>query len=314
MSFRREKYVPRGGPDGGDGGRGGDVVIVASRNINTLYDASRLPAYRAERGKNGEGGRRTGRSGGSIEVSVPIGTIIHDQDGIFLADLVSDEERFVAAQGGKGGRGNARFATATCQAPRDWERGQPGEKQTLSCELKLIADVGIVGLPNAGKSTFLSTVSAAKPRIANYPFTTLTPQLGMVQVDEDRRLVLADIPGLIEGAHEGSGLGDQFLRHIERTRVLLHLVDVSPFSHARPSEAYSTLRKELQLYSQTLASKPEIVVASKADSPDIEATLAELESVSNQSPIALSSHTRRGIPQIFSRLIALLDQEPTDTD
>jgi len=265
ISFRREKFVPRGGPDGGDGGDGGSVVLVADPEINTLLPFRYRTIFKADRGRHGEGAQRTGRSGDDLEVHVPVGTLVIDatSDAV-LADLARPDDRVVIAGGGRGGRGNARFATSTNRAPTRHDPGGEGEQRFLRLELKLLADVGLVGFPNAGKSTFLSRVSAARPKIADYPFTTLAPSLGVASVDDDRTLVVADIPGLIEGAHGGAGLGDRFLRHIERCRVILHLVD--PTTHGRTfAEAVDTIDRELALYSPILANKPQILVLTKKD-------------------------------------------------
>ncbi len=255
LAFRREKFVPRGGPSGGDGGRGGDVVLVSSEHYNTLLHFRFNPEHTAQRGRHGEGSNRTGHDGQSVEVPVPVGTIVYNAEtGDQLFDFAAPGQRFTVAQGGRGGRGNARFATSTHQAPTEHEEGHPGELFKLRLELKLLADVGIVGFPNAGKSTLISRLSAAKPKIANYPFTTLEPNLGVVQAG-DRTFVLADIPGLIEGAHEGHGLGTQFLRHIERTRLLVHLVDVSDFSGRDPGRDFDIILEELAQYSDDLAAQ-----------------------------------------------------------
>ena len=265
LAFRREKFVPRGGPSGGDGGHGGDVTLVASLHYNTLLHFRFNPEHKAERGRHGEGSNRTGHDGESIELPVPVGTIVYNRDtGEQLFDFTEAGQRFVVARGGRGGRGNARFATSTHQAPTEHEEGKPGDELRLRLELKLLADVGLVGFPNAGKSTLISRFSAARPKIADYPFTTLEPNLGVVQAG-DRTFVLADIPGLIEGAHEGHGLGIQFLRHVERTRLLVHLVDVSEFSGRDPAHDFDVILEELASFSPEIAKKPMIVVASKID-------------------------------------------------
>jgi GTP-binding protein len=265
LAFRREKYVPRGGPSGGDGGRGGDVTMVATIHRNTLLHFRFNPEYTAQRGRHGEGSNRTGHEGESVTIQVPVGTTVFDDEtGDRLFDFTEDGQSWVVARGGGGGRGNARFATSTHQAPTEHEPGRPGDFRRLRLELKLLADVGLVGYPNAGKSTLISRISAARPKIADYPFTTLEPNLGVVELPDHRTFVVADIPGLIEGAHEGKGLGIQFLRHIERTRVLAHLVDVSDTGR-EPAHDFEALMKELQSYSGELARKPMIVVASKID-------------------------------------------------
>ena len=265
LSFRREKFVPRGGPDGGDGGDGGSVVLVADPEINTLLPFRYRTIFKADRGRHGEGAQRTGRSGDDLLVHVPVGTLVTDADTeATIGDLAHPGDRVVIARGGRGGRGTARFTSSTNRAPTRHDPGGEGEQHSLRLELKLLADVGLVGFPNAGKSTFLSRVSAARPKIADYPFTTLAPSLGVARVDDDRTLVVADIPGLIEGAHGGAGLGDRFLRHIERCRVILHLVD--PTTHGRSfAEAVDTIDRELALYSPTLAAKPQILVLTKND-------------------------------------------------
>lgn len=265
LAFRREKYVPRGGPSGGDGGRGGDVVLVSSEHYNTLLHFRYNPEHNAERGRHGEGSNRTGRDGASIDMPVPVGTTVYNaQTGEEIFDFTAPGQRWTVAHGGRGGRGNARFASSTHQAPTEHEKGYPGESLKLRLELKLLADAGLVGFPNAGKSTLISRLSAARPKIADYPFTTLEPHLGVVEAG-DHTLVLADIPGLIKGAHEGHGLGTQFLRHIERTRLLVHLVDVSDFSGRAPAEDFEVILKELAEFSEELVRKPMLVVASKID-------------------------------------------------
>src|SRR5438477_913710 len=266
MAFRREKFVPRGGPSGGDGGHGGDVVMVGSNHHNTLLHFRFNPEHTAERGRHGEGSQRTGRDGKSIELPVPVGTVVYDAaTGDLIHDFTTAGEKFTVAKGGRGGKGNARFATSTHQAPTEVEPGKPGEERHLRLELKLLADVGLVGFPNAGKSTLISRISAARPKIADYPFTTLEPQLGVVQLDDFRSFVVADIPGLIEDAHLGHGLGVQFLRHIERTRLLAHLVDVSESSGREPVHDFETVMHELASYSEELARKPMLIVATKLD-------------------------------------------------
>ncbi len=270
MAFRREKFVPRGGPSGGDGGRGGDVVMESSERHNTLIHFRFNPEYKAERGRHGEGSQRTGREGEDVVLKVPVGTIVYDEaTGEKVFDFSRPDERMVIARGGRGGRGNARFATSTHQAPRECEPGRPGEERVLRLELKLLADVGLVGYPNVGKSTLISRISAARPKIADYPFTTLEPNLGVVAVGEEPEVisyVVADIPGLIEGAHTGAGLGTQFLRHVERTRLLVHLIDVSDGSgRPDPVKDFEVIMNELVNFGAGLEQKPMIVVASKID-------------------------------------------------
>jgi GTPase len=271
LAFRREKFVPRGGPSGGDGGQGGSVVVVASPHVNTLINYRFHPEFHAKRGGHGEGSNCTGQSGGDLELAVPIGTLVyekmHDSSEPLrlLADLAREGDRVVVARGGRGGRGNAAFASSTNRAPRRVEPGEPGEEKDLRLELRLLADVGLVGFPNAGKSTLISRISAARPKIAAYPFTTLTPNLGVVRLSDDRSFVVADVPGLIEGAHRGLGLGHQFLRHLERTKVLVHVVDVSDASGRDAVEDLETVRRELQLFDPALAAKPQVVAANKID-------------------------------------------------
>jgi len=299
LAFRREKFVPRGGPSGGDGGRGGDVIFVASPHQNTLLHFRFNPEHKAERGRHGEGSNRTGREGKSIEVDTPVGTLIYDDaTGELLHDFTAAGDRFVVAHGGKGGRGNARFATSTHQAPTEHEPGKPGEEKRLRLELKLLADVGLVGFPNAGKSTLISRISAARPKIADYPFTTLEPNLGVVNAGGHRTFVVADIPGLIEGAHLGHGLGVQFLTHIERTRLLAHLVDVSEASGRDPVEDFEVVMKELASFSEGLLEKPMIVVATKMDAaqdPDRVASLQKLARKRKLPFFKISSVTGDGI-------------------
>jgi len=266
VSFRREACVPRGGPDGGDGGKGGDLVLVADENYNTLYHLIHQPRFVAQSGERGSQRNCSGKMGHDLVVRVPVGTLIRDVDkNVLLKDLSRNGDRIVVCKGGRGGRGNQHFATPTNQAPRTAVPGGKGEERTIRLELKMIADVGLVGLPNAGKSTLISRISAARPKVANYPFTTIVPNLGIIRGKDYRDLVVADLPGIIEGAHEGKGLGDRFLKHIERTRLIVHLVDVSPEALQPPVQAYTTIRKELESYSPVLAAKPEIVVATKMD-------------------------------------------------
>jgi GTP-binding protein len=273
LSFRREKFVPRGGPDGGDGGHGGSVFIVATPTKNTLVDFRFHPEFKARRGQHGQGSNRTGQTADDLEIGVPPGTLVFEQDPDggephLIGDLAEEGQRVLVAKGGRGGRGNARFVSSTNRAPRRTEPGEEGEGKLLRLQLKLIADVGLIGFPNAGKSTLISRISAARPKIADYPFTTLVPNLGVVSLSDDRSFVVADVPGLIKGAHEGHGLGHQFLRHIERTKVLVHLVDVSGASGREPVEDFITILDELQRFSPEVAAKPQIVAANKMDAVD----------------------------------------------
>ena len=291
MSFRREKFVPRGGPDGGDGGHGGSIYMVASANLNTLLNYRFQKIFEADRGANGEGSKRTGRSGADIELKVPVGTVVYERspDGepggnlVQLADLTTAGVPVLIAKGGNGGWGNARFVSSTNRAPRRTQPGLPGEERDLRLHLKLLADVGLVGFPNAGKSTLISRISAAKPKIADYPFTTLSPNLGVVSLSGDRTFVVADVPGLIEGAHTGHGLGHRFLSHLERTKVLVHLVDVSSSTGRDPVEDFDIITRELDLFpgrdasGERLAEKPVIVAANKMDALDEPERLARLE-------------------------------------
>jgi len=309
LAFRREKYVPRGGPSGGDGGRGGDITMVASVHYNTLLHFRFNPEHTAQRGRHGEGSNRSGREGHSIELPVPVGTIVYDVDtGEMLHDFTQAGDRFLVARGGRGGRGNQHFATSTHQAPTEHEPGKPGDAKHLRLELKLLADVGLVGFPNAGKSTLISRISAAHPKIADYPFTTLEPNLGVVSVD-DRTFVVADIPGLIEGAHLGHGLGTQFLRHIERTRLLVHLVDVSEASGRDPVEDFRVVMEELASFGEDLVKKPMLVVASKIDvaqDPDRIAMLQGLAADKGLPFYEISSVTGQGIEGLKYEMAQLL--------
>src|SRR5438477_3617110 len=299
LAFRREKYVPHGGPSGGDGGRGGDVYLVATPHQNTLLHFRFNPEHKAERGRHGEGSNRTGHEGKSIELQTPVGTVVYDAEtGEKLHDFTAPGERFLVARGGRGGRGNARFSTSTHQAPTEHEPGHPGQERRLRLELKLLADVGLVGFPNAGKSTLISRLSAARPKIADYPFTTLEPQLGVVQFDDFRSFVIADIPGLIEGAHLGHGLGIQFLRHIERTRLLAHLVDVSESSGREPVHDFEVIMQELASFSDDLVKKPMIVLAAKMDAaqdPERVESLRQLAAERGLPCFEISSVTGQGV-------------------
>jgi GTP-binding protein len=281
LSFRREKFVPRGGPDGGDGGAGGSVYLAATAHRNTLVDFRFHPEFEASRGKHGEGSNRSGQRAEDLVIEVPIGTLVFERpaegDPELLADLTEEGQRFLVAKGGRGGLGNAHFATSTNRAPRKFQPGEEGEVRELRLQLKLLADVGLVGFPNAGKSTLISRVSAARPKIASYPFTTLTPHLGVVALSDMRSFVIADVPGLIEGAHEGHGLGHRFLRHLERTKVLIHLVDISGASGRDPVEDFDVIQRELALFDARLASKPQLVAANKLDALDEPERLARLK-------------------------------------
>jgi GTP-binding protein len=322
MAFRREKFVPRGGPSGGDGGHGGDVIMESSERHNTLVHFRFNPEYKGERGRHGEGSNKTGREGDNVVLKVPVGTIVYDElTGELVHDFSSPDDRVVIARGGRGGRGNARFATSVHQAPREHEEGRPGEERALRLELKLLADVGLVGYPNAGKSTLISRISAARPKIADYPFTTLQPNLGVVLVGEppdDVSFVVADIPGLIEGASEGAGLGVQFLRHIERTRLLVHLVDVSDASgRPDPVQDYELITRELANFGSGLDSKPTIVAASKIDTANKD-KLAKLKRYCKRKKLdmfAISAVTGEGIEELkwaMAKKLTELRVEPAE--
>jgi GTP-binding protein len=305
MAFRREKFVPRGGPSGGDGGRGGSVILEATDQLNTLLQFRFNPEFRADRGGHGEGSNKHGRDGEDITVLVPVGTLVTDAEtGELVHDFTEIGERIIIAQGGRGGRGNAQFATSTNRAPRYHEDGQPGVVRALQLELKLIADVGLVGFPNAGKSTLISRISAAKPKIADYPFTTLEPNLGVVAYTEYKTFVVADIPGLIEGAHEGVGLGLDFLRHVERTKLIVHVVDVSSTGRD-PVEDFQIIERELQSYKSALLEKPQLVVASKLDALDDPSRVESLRKFCKARGLELleiSSVTGLGIKELIYAL------------
>ena len=308
VSFRREKFIEFGGPNGGDGGKGGDVIVEAVEGLNTLIDYRYQQHFFAKNGRAGMGKDRHGANGADAVLKVPVGTQIYEEDGeTLLADLTELGQRVVLARGGNGGFGNAYFKSSTNRAPRRANPGQPGEEHTIRLRLKLIADAGIVGLPNAGKSTFLARVSAARPKIADYPFTTLQPQLGVVEID-GREFVLADIPGLIEGAHEGVGLGDRFLGHVERCRVLLHLVDGTG---GDAGAAYKTVRTEIAAYGNGLADKPEIVALSKADAlsaDDIKQQLARLKRVAKKQPLVVSAVSGDGVAEVLRALYRVIEK------
>ena len=304
VAFLREKFVPFGGPAGGDGGKGGDVILVADSHLQTLMDFKYKRHYKAERGQHGQGGNKKGKDGEDLIIKVPVGTVVKDAEtGEILADLVKEGQSVVVAKGGKGGRGNAAFKSATNQTPMIAEKGEKGEERWIELELKLLADVGIIGFPNAGKSTLISTLSKARPKIADYPFTTLTPVLGVLQLDVNDYIVLADIPGLIEGASEGLGLGHEFLRHIERTKFLIHLIDVSDFRERDPIEAFNIINKELEKYSPDLIKKPQIVVANKIDALTDKTLIEKLEKYFSEKGypfVAVSLITRENIDKLIN--------------
>ena len=303
LAFRREKFVPRGGPSGGDGGRGGDITLVSSEHYNTLLHFRFNPEHKAERGRHGEGSQRTGREGASIDLPVPVGTAVYDADsGELLHDFTTAGDRFTVARGGRGGKGNQHFATPVHQAPTEHEPGRPGDEKRLRLELKLLADAGLVGFPNAGKSTLISRISAAHPKIADYPFTTLEPSLGVVRLDDERTFVVADIPGLIEGAHEGHGLGTRFLKHVERTRLLAHLVDVSEATGRDPVHDFDVVMQELASFSPDLAAKPMIVVATKLDAAQDPERIDSLRRMAEERGLpffAISSATGEGLDALI---------------
>jgi GTP-binding protein len=310
-AFRREKFVPRGGPSGGDGGVGGSVWMESDEGLNTLLHLRYNPEHKAERGRHGEGSNRYGKDGEDITIKVPVGTqVFNAETGEIEFDFTEPGQRHMIAKGGKGGWGNAHFATPTRRAPKFHYQGRPGEEKELQLELKLIADVGLVGFPNAGKSTLISVISAAKPKIADYPFTTLEPNLGVVDMGDFRTFVVADIPGLIEGASEGAGLGDRFLRHVERTKLILHLVDISSASGRDPVEDYEIINRELANYSADLAERPQIVVATKIDALDEPERLEAIEKRAKKDRkqfFQISSVTRTGIDDLVFAVSRALD-------
>ena len=314
VSFRREKFIPLGGPNGGDGGKGGDLIIEVSSRLSTLYDLRLHPHQRAQRGKNGMGSDRHGAGGEDLIMQVPLGTIVKDAEtGEIIADLTEPGQRLILLKGGRGGQGNARFATSTNKAPKFAQPGEPGEERILRLELKLMADVGLLGFPSVGKSSFITKVSAARPKIADYPFTTLKPHLGVVEYKNYRTFVMADIPGIIEGAHDGAGLGHRFLRHVERTRILLHLLDPCRTHDSNPLNDYETLNRELALFNPELSEKPQIIVINKIDLPDVQALLPEIVPYFEQLGLKVfpvSAATGEGIPALLDEIALLLWSNP----
>ena len=311
VSFRREKYVPKGGPNGGDGGDGGSVIVRAVEGLSNLANLSQQRHWKAERGEHGQGGDCTGRGAVDLVLDVPAGTIVRDRDrGHVLRDLKQVGDEVVVARGGKGGHGNTHFKSSTNRAPRQAEKGQTAEERWVTLELKVIADVGLVGLPNAGKSTLLSRISRAHPEIADYPFTTKYPNLGTVHAGSEGAFVVADIPGLIEGAHEGHGLGHEFLRHVERTRLLVHLVEAVPIDGSDPVANYRTIRHELELYSPTLAQRPEILVVTKLDLTDAAEAATRIANELCREVLVISAVTGKGIPALIHRIADLLEKLP----
>lgn len=311
VSFRREKYVPKGGPDGGDGGKGGDVVLYSTTRKRTLHHFRFKRELKAQNGSSGQGKQKTGKNGEDLIIEVPPGTLVVDAEtGRVVKDFTKAGDTFIAARGGRGGQGNTRFKSSTHRSPRFAQAGEPGEKRSFKLELKLLADVGIIGLPNAGKSTLISTISSAKPRIGSYPFTTLTPNLGVVKTDWSEPFVVADIPGLIEGAHKGAGLGTRFLRHIERTRILIHLIDASAVDDANPLKDFQTINNELAMHNALLAKKPQIVVLNKLDLPGAKILADRFESaLPGKATFRISALTGKGMNQLLSKVISLLDRE-----
>jgi GTPase len=315
VSFRREKYTPKGGPNGGDGGHGGHVILRATHGLTNLAHLSHQKHWRAERGEHGQGSDCTGRGAADLIISVPPGTIVRDRDrGHTLRDLKEEDDSVIVARGGRGGHGNTHYKSSTNRAPRQCETGFIGEERWITLELKVIADVGLIGLPNAGKSTLLSRISHAHPEIADYPFTTKYPNLGMVPAGDSGSFVVADIPGLIEGAHAGHGLGHEFLRHVERTRLLVHLIEAVPLDGSDPLTNYRTIRHELEQHSAALAHRPELVVVTKMDLTGAEAAREHLAEALGQNVLAISAVTGRGIPAFIEQVAARLDQLPAAPD
>ncbi len=310
VSFRREKYIPRGGPDGGDGGKGGDVILKSTSRRRTLYPFQFKRQFKAQDGAHGQGRQKTGRNGSNLIIEIPPGTLVKDAaTHEILKDFTAAGESYSVVNGGRGGLGNARFKSPTNRTPRYAQPGEPGQSRELKLELKLLADVGIIGLPNVGKSTLLSAISSATPKIGNYPFTTLTPTLGVVETSWAEPFVVADIPGLIEGAHQGAGLGIRFLRHIERTRILIHLLDAQAIDSQQPLMDYETINRELQFFNPQLIQKPQIVVLNKIDLPGTEAAAAALvDALDDQPVIAISALEKKGIDKLISRILELLER------
>ncbi len=310
VSFRREKFIPRGGPDGGDGGRGGDVILKSTSQRRTLYPFRFKREFRAKNGSHGRGRQKTGKNGEDLIIEIPPGTLIKDAGtNALLKDFTQPDDAFVIAKGGRGGQGNHRFKSSTHRAPRFAQPGEPGQFLKLKLELKLIADVGLIGLPNVGKSTLLGAISSATPKIADYPFTTLTPNLGVVHTERGEPFVVADIPGLIEGAHNGAGLGIRFLRHIERTHILVHLIDISAVDTQNPLAGYETINGELAGYSPKLAEKPQILVLNKMDLPGAKQAAKTLKAkFKGREVISISALTRKGVDKMISKIVDRLDR------
>jgi GTP-binding protein len=310
VSFRREKFVPFGGPNGGDGGKGGDLILEVSSQVSTLYDLRLHPHQKAQRGKHGMGQDRHGAGGDDLVIPVPLGTIVKDaESGEIIADLAEPDQRIVLLKGGRGGQGNARFATSTNKAPKFAQPGEEGEERVIRLELKLMADVGLLGFPSVGKSSLITRVSSARPKIADYPFTTLKPHLGVVEYKNYRTFVMADIPGIIEGAHDGAGLGHRFLRHVERTRILLHLLDPCRTHDSDPLRDYETLNRELALFNPELAEKPQIIVINKMDLPDVQALLSEVIPYFDRLGLKvfpISAASGEGIPALLDEIAATI--------
>ena len=310
VSLRREKYIPKGGPDGGDGGKGGDVILISTSRRRTLYPFRFKRQFKAQNGAHGQGSQKTGKNGSDLTIEIPPGTIVSDAEtNELLKDFTQPDETFVVAKGGRGGQGNTRFKSSTQRTPRFAQPGEPGQYLKLKLELKLLADVGLVGLPNAGKSTLISVISSATPKIADYPFTTLTPTLGVVQPDQAESFVVADIPGLIEGAHKGAGLGIRFLRHIERTRILVHLIDAAAIDPQNPLASYETINQELAQYNPLLMEKPQIIVLNKMDITGADQAAEAFEAAINgRQVLKISAATRKGIEPLKFKLAEFLDE------